>query len=36
MTMVNGRIVWRDGAFPGLDEGALFARAEASLLNLNT
>jgi hydroxyatrazine ethylaminohydrolase len=36
MTMINGRIVWRDGAFPGLDEGALFARAEASLLNLHT
>ena len=27
MTMINGRIVWRDGHFPGLDEGALFAQA---------
>lgn len=31
LTMINGRIVWLDGAFPGLDEGALFARAEAAL-----
>lgn len=31
MTMVNGRIVWRDGAFPGLDEGQLFAAAETAL-----
>ncbi len=31
MTMVGGRIIWRDGAFPGLDEGRLFADAEAAL-----
>ena len=31
LTMVNGRIVWRGGEFPGLDEGALFASAEAAL-----
>ncbi|MEP1768825.1 MAG: amidohydrolase [Sulfitobacter sp.] len=31
MTMINGRIVWRDGAFTGLDEGALFAAAETVL-----
>jgi hydroxyatrazine ethylaminohydrolase len=31
MTMINGRIVWQGGAFPGLDEQALFARAEAAL-----
>lgn len=31
MTMINGRIVWRGGEFVGLDEGALFARAEAAL-----
>lgn len=31
MTMINGRIVWHNGAFPGLDEGALFAKAEAAL-----
>ena len=36
MTMINGRIVWRDGAFPGLDERALFAQAEAALNRLNT
>jgi hydroxyatrazine ethylaminohydrolase len=36
MTMVNGRIVWRKGAFPGLDEGQLFARAEAALHNILT
>ncbi len=31
MTMVNGRIVWQDGAFPGLDEAKLAADAEAAL-----
>lgn len=31
LTMINGRIVWRNGAFPHLDEGALFAAAEATL-----
>ncbi|MDZ4309562.1 MAG: amidohydrolase [Cypionkella sp.] len=30
MTMINGRIVWRDGQFPGLDERDLFTKAEAS------
>ena len=36
MTMINGRIVWRDGAFPGLDEGVLFADAEAALHRILT
>jgi hydroxyatrazine ethylaminohydrolase len=31
LTMINGRIVWRNGEFPGLDEGALFAAAENTL-----
>lgn len=31
LTMINGRIVWRDGAFPHLDEAALFAAAEQTL-----
>ena len=31
MTMINGRIVWSDGAFTGLDEGRLFAEAEVAL-----
>ena len=31
LTMINGRIVWRDGHFPHLDEGALFAAAEQTL-----
>lgn len=36
MTMINGRIVWQNGAFPGLDEGALFAAAESALPSLYT
>lgn len=28
LTMINGRIVWRDGEFPGLDECRLAAEAE--------
>ena len=31
MTMINGRIVWSDGQFPGHDEARLFADAEAAL-----
>ena len=31
MTMINGRIVWEKGAFPGLDEARLAADAEAAL-----
>lgn len=31
LTMVDGRVVWRNGEFPGLDEGRLFAEAEAAL-----
>jgi hydroxyatrazine ethylaminohydrolase len=31
MTMINGRIVWARGEFPGLDEARLFAHAEAAL-----
>ena len=34
LTMINGRIVWRDGAFPHLDEQALFAAAEDTLLTI--
>lgn len=29
LTMINGRVVWRNGEFPGLDEGKLAAEAEA-------
>jgi hydroxyatrazine ethylaminohydrolase len=31
LTMINGRIVWHKGEFPGIDEGALFAAAEKTL-----
>ena len=31
LTMANGRILWQNGAFPGLDEGQLFAQAEEAL-----
>jgi len=31
MTMINGRVVWADGAFVHLDEAALFAAAETTL-----
>ena len=31
LTMINGKIVWRNGAFAHLDEAALFAAAEATL-----
>lgn len=31
LTMINGRVVWADGAFPHLDEQALFHAAEAAL-----
>ena len=31
LTVINGRVVWQDGAFPALDEGALFAAAETTL-----
>jgi hydroxyatrazine ethylaminohydrolase len=31
LTMINGRIVWKNGAFPHLDEAALFAAAEDTL-----
>ncbi len=34
--MINGRIVWQDGAFPGLDEAALFAAAETELNKIKT
>jgi hydroxyatrazine ethylaminohydrolase len=29
LTMINGRIVWRDGEFPGLDEQKLVAEAQS-------
>lgn len=31
MTMINGRVVWENGAFAGLDEAKLAADAEAAL-----
>ena len=31
LTMINGRVVWKHGAFPHLDEAALFAAAEDKL-----
>ncbi|MGA0614886.1 amidohydrolase [Paracoccus sp. KR1-242] len=31
LTMINGRIVWENGEFPGLDEQKLFAEAETVL-----
>ncbi|WP_174801091.1 amidohydrolase [Martelella limonii] len=34
MTMINGRIVWQDGAFAGLDERKLFADAEQALARI--
>ena len=34
LTMINGRIVWRDGVFPHFDENALFAAAEDTLLTI--
>ncbi|MGX5777620.1 amidohydrolase [Methylorubrum zatmanii] len=30
LTMINGRVVWRKGELVGLDEGRLFAQAEAA------
>ncbi|WP_296098474.1 amidohydrolase [uncultured Agrobacterium sp.] len=35
MTMINGRVVWAKGEFPGLDEGKLFADAEAALATID-
>lgn len=35
LTMVNGRIVWADGAFPGLDEARMAAEAEAALATID-
>lgn len=35
LTMVNGRIVWAKGEFPGLDEAAMAAEAEAVLATLD-
>ena len=35
MTMVNGRIVWADGEFPGLDERQMVAEAEAALAKID-
>ncbi len=31
LTMANGRILWQNGTFPGLDEWQLFAKAEEAL-----
>ena len=27
--MINGKVVWKDGEFPGIDEAKLFAEGEA-------
>lgn len=35
LTMVNGRIIWAKGEFPGLDEAEMAAEAEAALATLN-
>ena len=35
MTMVNGKIVWADGEFPGLDEREMAADAEAALATID-
>jgi len=35
MTMVNGRIVWADGDFPGLDERQMVVEAEAALAKID-
>jgi hydroxyatrazine ethylaminohydrolase len=35
LTMVNGRVVWNGTEFPGLDEAAMAAEAEAALSTLN-
>lgn len=35
MTMINGRVVWAKGEFSGLDEGKLFADAEAALATID-
>lgn len=35
MTMVNGKIVWADGAFPGLDEREMVFEAEAALAKID-
>lgn len=34
LTMINGRIVWRDGEFPGLDEQQLVADAQAHVARI--
>ena len=31
LTMINGRVVWAKGEFPGLDEAQMFHDAEATL-----
>ena len=31
LTMINGRVVWAKGEFPGLDEAQMAAEAEAVL-----
>ena len=35
LTMVNGRIVWANGEFPGLDEAQMAAEAEAALATID-
>ena len=36
LTMINGRIVWQGGEFPGLDERALMTEAETALHRILT
>jgi len=35
LTMINGRIVWAKGEFPGLDEAEMAAEAEAALATID-
>lgn len=35
LTMINGRIVWANGEFPGIDEAEMAAEAEATLATID-
>ncbi|MBS1168142.1 MAG: hydroxydechloroatrazine ethylaminohydrolase (hydroxyatrazine hydrolase) [Proteobacteria bacterium] len=35
LTMINGRIVWANGEFPGIDEAKMAAEAEATLATID-
>ncbi len=34
MTVINGKVVWKDGEFPGLDENQMAAEADATFLRV--